>query len=165
MSWLTSALGIGKGLISGNYDSAIGSGLDFLDQAGPSLIKAYGVSQDQGNRNSAMEEVIQAMKDKEASDYAVELEAYKQHQAGSAAAAAAKRAALRKAQAIQQAYFNRSMKMLEPYIRAGKAELPIRQKAYAGSMDALMKFIPQNQEAMAAFPSGITAATPKITGE
>lgn len=164
MGLLNSILGVGKGVISGDWGSALESGAGLLDAAGPAIIGGVGQAQADKELNSSLEKVIGMIKEQEAQDYARRLQEYEAAKSASAANQASKRAAARKAAMLQQAYYERAQKMLAPYANAAKAELPIRADIYKQGMSILGNALGGASGALAGMPQGAksTAIKPKV---
>lgn len=139
-------------------------GAQLIDRVGPSVIKGYGQNRANNELNTSLDKVIEMVKAQEDADYQNQIAAWEQANVNSAANAAAKRAAARKAALLQQAYYEKAQAMLDPYSKAGVAELPIRQAIYKEGMSGLSDALARTASAMNSMPQGanVSGIAPKV---
>lgn len=164
MDFFTGSSGGGGGGSTGGDVDWMSMGAQLIDKVAPSVIKGYGQRQANSELNTSLDKVIEMVRAQEDEDYQNQLAAWEQNNANSAANASAKRAAARKAALLQQAYYEKAQRMLDPYAKAGVAEIPIRQAVYSAGMSGLTDALARSASSLNGMPQGANATgiAPKV---
>jgi hypothetical protein len=131
--WDTVTNTVGSLVGAENSTTGDSSWLDIVKAVAPSVIKGIGQQQSDNSVNSALEDAINKIKEREEAQYQAQLADLPNQQA----ALDARAAAARQAQAFQQAYYEKAQKMLSPFADAARAEIPIRANIYKQGMGSL----------------------------